>query len=431
VTELSTTDSERVHEEASSKSLNAVREEFEKQIARYAGTRFAVACSSGRSAIRFSLLALGIGHDNEVVVPDFACQILPITVFCVGAVPKFCDINRKTLTLDSESLIKVLSPHTKAIIFAPLFGMPVDPSPILEIAEEKGISFIDDSAQALGTTFEGRKVGSFGDVGIYSFNKFLNVNLGGAAITNDEKLADRIKLYRAKYETKSILVSSGNSVLEFLGRNSAKAAKMIFKSDVYLYKLLNYKLSKKYFEYVNGWLCPRANVIEAWESRRALTTSMINQLMASESARSWHRRRLEKLEILSIQHEFENLQTCLEKRKAIAKIYEELLSEGSLSEIVFSKNSTSSYMRYPVMLSDKSSLSKCVGDLVENGFFVDYLYKPLHLSPLASLADNKLNFSESKYASDHVLPLPISLNMNPENAEKIASIVNKNLPVHN
>jgi dTDP-4-amino-4,6-dideoxygalactose transaminase len=78
---------------------NSALEKFEEKVARYVGKRYAVMCSSGRSAIRFSLLALGIGRGDEVIIPDLTCQILPLTVLSSGAMPKFCDINRNTIAL--------------------------------------------------------------------------------------------------------------------------------------------------------------------------------------------------------------------------------------------------------------------------------------------------------------------------------------------
>ena len=104
------------------KDYSMIRDDVENKIAKYIGTRYAVVCSSGRNALRFSLLALGISNLNEVIIPDFACQILPITVFSTTASPIFCDINRETCALSPSRLLDVLTPNTKAVVFIHPYG---------------------------------------------------------------------------------------------------------------------------------------------------------------------------------------------------------------------------------------------------------------------------------------------------------------------
>jgi dTDP-4-amino-4,6-dideoxygalactose transaminase len=412
---------------ANSTSMNLILEELEKEIAKYIGTRYAVLCSSGRTAIRLSLLSLGIGHSDEVVIPDFACQILPITVFCAGAVPKFCDIDRHTLALSPTYLPEVLGPNTKAVIFVPLFGLPVDPSPILEIANKRGIAFIDDAAQALGASTKGKKAGSFGNVGILTFNKSLNVDLGAAVTTNDGELTTKIKLIREKYESKSFFATIGYRMIEFSRLKSRKIMKTVFQGDKYLQKLLNITLAKKHFQIINGWVEGNPHVLKLWRSN-ALTTDITNQLM-SYGRTYTHRRKLEKAEILYLTHEFENFEKCLQDRRRIAKMYDELIMERNLSKIIVPTNSASSYLRYPILFSDKNKLLKCIKELIQAGFHVDGRYEPLHVSPFFDLINKKnFNFKESIYVSEHILPLPVK-NLNaadPKKIEKVASIVNLN-----
>ena len=405
-----------------SSSLKSVLEEFEKQIASYVGTRYAIACSSGRTAIRFSLLALGIGHCDEVVVPDFAGEILPITVFCTGALPRLCDIDKKTLSLSPTHLQKVLRPNTKAVIFTHLYGMPVDPSPILEITQKRGIVFIDDAAQALGASIEGKKAGSFGDVGILSFNKFLNVQLGGVAVTNDGEVADKIRLIRERYESRALLASIGYRLKGFFGIKSRRIMTAIFLVDNYFYRLLNFILAKKYLQKVDGLVKVDPHVLELWSSN-ALTNTVINQLMAA-NRKFWHKRRLEKLEILALQQEFESLEKNLEERRRIAKFFRETLQQEDFSEIVVPNDSISSYMKYPILFSNVKKLSKCIRDLVRSGFTVNCLYLPLHKSPFFNSMNKDSTFNESIYVSNHILPLPVEPTMSIEKIEEIASIVN-------
>ena len=409
---------------ASPANVDLMSEELEQEIANYIGTKYAIVCSSARTAIRFSLLALGIGHGDEVVIPDFACQILPITVFCTGASPKFCDVTRQTCAMSSTSLQKVLRPNTKAAIFIQLFGLPVDPSPIQEIAEKRGIALIDDAAQALGVSVGSRKAGSFGNVGILTFNKFLKVGLGGAATTDDEELANKIKLIRNKYERKSRLVSLGSRMMELVGLKSRKIMGVVFFADNHLNKLINVTLAEKHFQETNGWVKANLDVLESWRSN-ALTTEMIDQLM-TYAGRYWHQRNLEKMEISALKDDLENLEEYLQDRRRTAKVYDEYLKQGSFERINIPPNSTPSYMRYPVLFSDKTKLSRCVEQLTRAGFTVDYRYKPLHRSPFFGPLNDGAKFGESVYIWEHILPLPVTMNMDAQTIQKVASIVNDN-----
>jgi dTDP-4-amino-4,6-dideoxygalactose transaminase len=407
---------------AGSTCLKSILEHFEEQVAEYVGTRYAIVCSSGRAAIRFSLLALGIGHGDEVIIPDFASEILPITVFCTGTSPRFCDIERETLSLSPEHLLKAVRPKTKAVIFTHLYGIPADPTQVLEITQEAGIAFIDDAVQALGASIEGKKAGSFGDVGILSFRKFLNVRLGGVALTNDEKLAIKLKAIREKHESMAYFVSLSCRIMEFFGIKSKKMMSGVFLSDESLYKLQNIALAKNNFHLLDGWVNASPDVIEAWRSS-LLGNKTIDQFMAYDGRYS-QRRRLEQLEILLLQEEFGLLERYLRKRRIAAQIYQEKLSEKNFVNITVQSNSSASYMRFPVSFLDEKDFLRCVSDLVRSGFRVDYIYKPLHTSPFYGYTNKEYEFEESTYSSNHVLPLPIGLNMSEEEIDRVISVVN-------
>lgn len=409
---------------ADSAITNLMVEELEKEIAEFIGTRYAVMCSSGRAGIWFSLLALGIGYGDAVVIPDFACEILPITVFCAGAVPRFCDIDRQTLTLSPTRLQQVLQQNTKAVIFVHPYGFPVDPSLILEITAKRGIAFIDDAAQALGASAKSKKAGSYGKVGVLSLSKFLDVALGGVLTTNDGQLAAKIKLIREKYESRSFFTSLGYHIMGFWGLKSKKIAQIISGGDYPLHKLLSIPLAKKYFRNIDGWIAPNPYVLKLWRSK-SLTNTITNQLLTYGGTCS-HRLvggKLEKAELLSLKHEFKNLEKYQQVRRKIAKIYEELLVEKDFSRIVVPTNTSPSYLRYPVLFSNKNRLLNCIRELNQSGFVVDYRYKPLHRSPFFG-TKKSLSFKESIYVSEHILPLPVTLNMSSEKVEQVASIVN-------
>lgn len=172
---------------------------FEKDWATFCGSRFAVGVGNGTDALWLTLLALGVGPGDEVItVPSTFMATAEAVSFC-GARPVFVDIDPVTYTLDPEQLERAVTPRTKAIIPVHLFGQVADMDPILEIARRHGIPVVEDACQAHGATYKGRKAGTFGVAGCFSF--YPGKNLGalgeaGAVITDDADLAARIQCLR-------------------------------------------------------------------------------------------------------------------------------------------------------------------------------------------------------------------------------------------
>jgi dTDP-4-amino-4,6-dideoxygalactose transaminase len=407
--------------EVNSGSSSFSWKETEAEIAELTGTRDAVLCSSARTAIRLSLLVLNIGYGSEVVIPDFACQILPITAFCVGATPKFFDIGKQNLTPSVDQIEAAITPKTKAIIFVHLFGLPVDPSPILHIARQKGIAFIDDAAQALGASINGRKAGSFGDLGILTFNKFLEVDLGGAVTTNNRELADKIRSLRAKLESKSIIVSLGYGLTSRLGLKLKPARRAIFFASNQLRKMTSITFAKKHFRETNDWVVPFPEVMKLWR-QETLRPEVVDQLM-TYAGRYWHNREMDKCEILGLKHEFRKIDSYLEDRRRIAALYKDLLESEHFSAVDTGGTSRPSYLRFPVLADDSRRLSRCMRELSRVGIKIEYRYKPLHSSPFFSWTSPNTSYEGSTHVYQHILPLPIRQNMDANEVQKVVSIV--------
>ena len=148
------------------------------------GVADALLCGSGSLALELALRACGVRDGDEVVIPTFCCSAVVAPIVAVGAVPVLADVGAE-LNLTSETVIRVLTRKTKAIIVAHLFGNPAEIGAIVELAREKNIRVIDDTAQALGATIDGILVGSFGDVGILSFGaEKVCFGLGGGAMVS-------------------------------------------------------------------------------------------------------------------------------------------------------------------------------------------------------------------------------------------------------
>ena len=179
-------------------------EAFEKAIAEYVGVKHAIGMSSGTDAQLAAMMALGIGPGDEVVTSPYTFFATAGAVVRLGARPVFCDIDPVTYNVDPEKLAKAITPRTKAIQPVHLYGQCADMDPILAVAKAKGIPVIEDACQSLGAAYKGRKAGSMGEFGAFSF--FPSKNLGGfgdggMVTTNDDGFAATLRALRMHGET--------------------------------------------------------------------------------------------------------------------------------------------------------------------------------------------------------------------------------------
>jgi perosamine synthetase len=179
-------------------SLGPKLAEFEQNIARYIGAGNAIGVSSGTAGLHLCVRALGIGAEDEVLVPSFAFIAVANILRYEHAVPVFVDIEPKTLNLDASRVEAAITPRTKAILVVHTFGCPADLVEILEIARRHHLYVIEDACEAIGAEYHGRKVGVYGDAGVFAFypNKQITTGEGGAVVTNDPRLAARVKALR-------------------------------------------------------------------------------------------------------------------------------------------------------------------------------------------------------------------------------------------
>lgn len=174
-------------------------ERFEHDFAAYCGTRAAVGVGSGTEALWLTMVAMGIGPGDEVVTVPMSFAATVEAICLAGAKPVFADIDARTYTMDPAALEDVLTPRTKAIVPVHLFGQAADMDPIREIARRRGLRVIEDAAQAHGAEYKGRKAGSLGDAGCFSFYPSKNLGAfgeGGAVVTNDEELSNKLRMLR-------------------------------------------------------------------------------------------------------------------------------------------------------------------------------------------------------------------------------------------
>jgi perosamine synthetase len=172
---------------------------FEEAFAAWHGVRHCVATSSGTTAIHIALAALDIGPGDEVIVPAHTFIASATPVLHQRAIPVFADVDPQTYCLSSESVAERITARTKAIMVVHLNGHPADLEALVALAEPRGIAVIEDAAQAHGALYQGRKVGTIGRLGCFSFweDKIMTTGgEGGAVITNDDALAERMRRVR-------------------------------------------------------------------------------------------------------------------------------------------------------------------------------------------------------------------------------------------
>jgi dTDP-4-amino-4,6-dideoxygalactose transaminase len=166
---------------------------FEKEFAAYSGARHGIGVNSGTSALHLALLAAGIGRGDEVITVPFTFMATVSAIDYTGARPVFVDIDPVTFTMDPAAVEAAITPKTKAIIPVHLYGQPADMDPILAVARRHGLTVIEDAAQAHGSEYRGRRIGSLADMACFSF--YPGKNLGaygeGGMITTDKPEYDR------------------------------------------------------------------------------------------------------------------------------------------------------------------------------------------------------------------------------------------------
>ncbi|MCC6728121.1 MAG: DegT/DnrJ/EryC1/StrS family aminotransferase [Chthonomonadales bacterium] len=168
--------------------------ELERAFAAFQDARHAVCVTNGTAALEVTLRGLGIGCGDEVIVPPYTFVATASSVLAVAATPVFVDIEPGSLNLDPARIEEAVTERTRAIIPVHIGGRPADMDGIMEVAARHGLRVVEDAAQAHGAEWRGRKVGAIGDAGTFSFqaSKNLNAGEGGAIVTNDDDVADRV-----------------------------------------------------------------------------------------------------------------------------------------------------------------------------------------------------------------------------------------------
>ena len=172
--------------------------EFEQKMSAAVNRRYGIAVSNGTAALEVAVQALGIGEDDEVIMPSFTIISCAMAVTKLGAVPVLVDSDIHTWNMKVDEIEAKITPKTKAIMIVHLYGLPVEVDKVLALAKMYNLKVIEDAAEMHGQTYKGKPCGSFGDISTFSFypNKHITTGEGGMVVTDDEKLAERCRMLR-------------------------------------------------------------------------------------------------------------------------------------------------------------------------------------------------------------------------------------------
>jgi len=178
-------------------------DKFEKEFAKWNGTKYGITTTSGTSALHLALVSLGISQNDEVIIPALSMSAVSFSVSYVGGKAILVDSETDTWNIDVNAVEKKITSKTKAIIAPHLYGHPIEIDILLDIANKYNLPVVEDAAEAHGAEYKKRKVGSFGRIACYSFyaNKIMTCGEGGIIVTNDQELAEKVsKLKNMAFE---------------------------------------------------------------------------------------------------------------------------------------------------------------------------------------------------------------------------------------
>ncbi|NJD98895.1 DegT/DnrJ/EryC1/StrS family aminotransferase [Thermococcus sp. LS1] len=322
-------------------------EAFEKEFAEYIGVKHVIGVNSGSDALYLAVKALGIGKGDEVITVSHTFISTVDAIARNGAKPVFVDIDPETYTMDVSQIEKAITERTKAIIPVHLYGHPADMDPIMEIAEKYELYVIEDASQAHGAEYKGRKVGSIGHIGCFSF--YPTKNLGaygdaGAVVTNDDELAEKLRMMR------------------------------------------NYGSPKKYYHKFIG----------------------VNS-------------RLDEIQAAVLRVKLRHLDEWNEKRRKIAKLYNELLEDSDVITPIEKEWAKHVYHLYVIRHRERDKLQKY---LTEKGIKTQIHYPvPVHLQKAYLDLGIRVKLPVTERISREILSLPIFPYLTDAEIEKIAMVV--------
>lgn len=351
-------------------------QEFEENIAKYIGVKYAVGVGNGTDAIVIALRACGVKPGDEVITTAMSFFATAESISAVGAVPVFVDCTRDTYLLDVSQIEERITKKTKAIIPVHLYGQCVDMEPLLQLAENYGLKVIEDTAQACGAEYKGKKAGSIGDVGCISFFPTKNLGCsgdGGMIVTDDESIYRQCQALRVHGSGLNGLYAYGIE-----NQTEVKEDETDFQGNL-----------PKYYNFVLGY-----------------------------------NSRLDALQAALLDVKLPHLDDWNEQRCKIAKIYDEKITNPLITKPYISEGCVPIYYTYTIAVEDRDGLKKYLNDNgISSGI---YFPVPLHLQKVyEKLGYKKGDMPGAEFIGDHTLVLPMFPELKDEEINEVIEVVNR------
>ena len=365
--------------------------QYQSAFAEWVGAERAFSFWKGRVALYAIFKAMGVADGDEVIVPGYTCVMDVNPIKYLGAKPSYVDIEPETFNINVELLEEKITPNTKAIIAQHTYGYPCDMQAIMEIASRKGIPVIEDCCLALGSTYKGKLVGTFGMAAYFStqWNKPYTTGLGGMVITNDTELAEKIRLLCEKEM-----------------RLPSRVEVMMLAAQLAAYRMFIYPKTTALAQAAFRYLTKKAVVIGS------SSTSEFEPAMAPDFFKA-----MSTVQARSGIRQLKKLERNIAHRKKMAQLYDQLLEEKGWFARKYDTSTMEPVMvRYPVRIADKNkALTEAAKAGIELGSWFECPLHPIE-TPLAAYNYELGMCPEAEKASDEVVNLPL----HPRTCEKTA-----------
>jgi dTDP-4-amino-4,6-dideoxygalactose transaminase len=376
--------------------MNAVRR-FERVFADWLGAAEAFAFWKGRVALYAILRGLGVGENDEVILPGYTCVMNVNPIKYLGARPVYADIDPATYNVAPAEILKKITPRTRVIIAQHTYGYPCEMDPIMELGRSRGIPVVEDCCLALGSRYRGKMCGTFGVASYFSFqwNKPFTTGLGGMAVVNDASLAAKI----------------GAVCRDDLRRPSLKASLMLTAQRT-VHRLFIYPSTVALATSMFRWLTKKGLVVGS-SSPREFSPQMAEDFftgMSAGQARAGlrHMRKIEK---------------NLAHRRHMKELYEQLLTDAGWNVPGIPDHMDPLLVRYPVRVADKTgAVAEAARHFIELGTWFECPLHPIE-TPLAAYDYVEGMCPEAEKACREVVNLPTHLRANHKTARRSVEFV--------
>ena len=375
------------------------RRKLERRFCEFMDCRWAIGFDSGRSGLYAILKCLEIEKDDEIILQAFTTVALPNVITLCGAKPVYIDIEKNTYNINPEKIAEKITSKTKAIVVQHTFGNPVEMDRIMEIVKKHNLYLIEDCAHSLGSEYQGKKMGTFGDAAFFSFgrDKVISSVSGGMVITSNSELGQKIKEFKNKisYPKKSLIMRQ------------------------LLHPIITFVSLKMYYFFSIGKI-----IMYLSSNTEIITKAYTKEEKASKKPENFPAKMPNALAKIAF-HQMKLINKFNNHRRDVAKLYEERLVDDKSVELPkISSGSKNVFLWYTILVENKKALIKKANKRgIILGDWFPQVVGPIEVD-IAKAGYRKGECPIAEKVSSKCVNLPTHHNISIEDAEKVAKVVN-------